>query len=253
MSADNPPDAKQFTALIAMTHSAIIQRRRMNSQANSLAAITTDIRPMFAAIRNQLQEYTHHTLRRAEQRQADLEIMYPDKCFDEEGPIKEGEQAWVCTGWATGAGTLRMPKSAFAVQGSRLKYVALPWAWRAVSPLAHHANTSIGTRLRQEIGVHVMVGNAQTWHFRMGNVGNPQAGNGTTTTPRKSYDVPAVSATGNARRRPPKRWHGQPEYTPTATAPTSRRTRSIAPPDAHRAACSCALALGTGTRPRPRR
>ena len=129
ISVDSPPDASPFTALIAFAHSSLKRRRRANSSAQDFGDVRTDVRSLYTGIRRDMQEYATNALRKADRQQSDLEIMYPDKIFEEEGPVADWTRKWVCTGWVTHTGALHMPCSAQTVQGSRVFKTAEAWAW----------------------------------------------------------------------------------------------------------------------------
>ena len=129
ITRDSPPGAAPFTALVAFAHSSLIRRRRRNSSAQAFGDIRTDMRAIYRTIRQHMQEYAINAKRKATRLQSDLEIMYPDKLFEEDGPISDWERAWVRSGWVTPNGKLRMPSSAATVRGSRVIKSAEVWAW----------------------------------------------------------------------------------------------------------------------------
>ena len=84
---------------------------------------------MYKSICRDLQEYALNAKREAKQREANLRIAYPDKSFDEEGPVKEWERKWVNTGWVTPTGQVKIKRSTTKIRGSRVIYSCAPWAW----------------------------------------------------------------------------------------------------------------------------
>lgn len=132
---ESAPDAKPWTALVAETHAAIDRRRRANADAlegrnATWAALRTDIQHMYASVIAALRTQARHTKLAADEREDELQIMYPEKDFRDDGPRAEWEKTWVKTGWADESGKLNLPPRVSMPTGSRALLSVSPWAWR---------------------------------------------------------------------------------------------------------------------------
>ena len=66
---------------------------------------------MYAKVIAAMRTHARHTRIAADEREDELQIMYPEKDFSEDGPRlgprAEWEKAWVKTGWANADGRLQ--------------------------------------------------------------------------------------------------------------------------------------------------